>query len=205
VGSVVNFSAVILYEKFLSTWRFRPVLIVTIVIGSLASIVDLIIIMRWNVAIGIPDTVLFLLGNAVFENCVMTLQAIPFSAIFAKMAPPGMESAVFAYTVGIANFCGMVSSLLGSGVIQWSGMVTVGDTCDFKALPTLIVVFQMMVPILVGIPAVFLIPNVLQTEQLIDWEKEGWSEDNSAVAQPSEQGNGTNNFNADSLHDRRLV
>ena len=63
-----------------------------------------------------------------------------------------------AYTVGIANFCGIVSGLLGSGVIQWSGMRTVGDDCDFEALPYLIVVFQMLVPMLIGIPAAFLIP-----------------------------------------------
>merc|ERR1712194_714250 len=102
------------------------------------------------------------------------LQSIPTSSVYAKIAPPGMESAVFAYTVGIANFCGIVSSLLGSGVIKWSGMVTVGDSCDFEALPYLIVVFQMLVPMLVGIPAAFLIPNVLQTEHLIHWERERW-------------------------------
>ncbi len=128
------------------------------------------------------------------------------SSIYAKIAPPGMESAVFgeltlsisrgknigsfddtrelpndiqsflhtAYTVGIANFCGMVSNLLGSGVIRWSGMKTVGDNCDFEALPYLIVIFQIIVPLAVGIPAIFLIPNVLQTEHLIDWKNEGW-------------------------------
>ena len=30
------------------------------------------------------------------------------------------------------------------------------------------------------IPAIFLIPNMLQTERLIDWEKEGWYADISA-------------------------
>merc|ERR1712110_1246171 len=130
-----------------------------------------------NIATGIPDKVFFLLGNAVFENLVYIMQSIPMSAIYAKIAPPGMESAVFAYTVGIANFCNMVSQLLGSGVIQWSGMVTVGEKCDFEALPYLIVVFQILLPMLVGIPACFLIPNVLQTEHLLDWEKEGWYED----------------------------
>ncbi|KAL9180748.1 hypothetical protein ACHAXT_011201 [Thalassiosira profunda] len=177
VGSVVNFFAVVLYQNFFSDWRFRPVLILTMVIGSLACMVDLIIIMRWNVAIGIPDKVFFLLGNAVFENMVYIIQSIPMSAIYAKISPPGMESAVFAYTVGIANFCNMVSQLLGSGVIQWSGMVTVGDQCNFEALPYLIVIFQVLVPMLVGVPACFLIPNVLQTENLLDWEKEGWYED----------------------------
>ena len=65
------------------------------VVGSLATIVDWIIIMRWNVAIGIPDKVFFLLGNATFENLTNILHAIPMSAISAKIAPPGMESAVF--------------------------------------------------------------------------------------------------------------
>ena len=74
----------------------------------------------------------------------------------------------------------MVSSLLGSGVIQWSGMVTLkadNQDCDFEALPYLIVIFQILVPMLVGIPAIFLIPNTLQTERLIDWEQESWYED----------------------------
>eukprot|EP00584_Thalassiosira_punctigera_P010189 CAMPEP_0172545526 /NCGR_PEP_ID=MMETSP1067-20121228/15424_1 /TAXON_ID=265564 ORGANISM="Thalassiosira punctigera, Strain Tpunct2005C2" /NCGR_SAMPLE_ID=MMETSP1067 /ASSEMBLY_ACC=CAM_ASM_000444 /LENGTH=646 /DNA_ID=CAMNT_0013332283 /DNA_START=106 /DNA_END=2046 /DNA_ORIENTATION=- len=191
VGSLVNFFAVVLYQNFLSTWRFRPVLIFTIVIGSLSCFVDLIIIMRWNVRLGIPDKLFFLLGNAVFENLVGILQSIPMSSIYAKIAPPGMESAVFAYTVGIANFCGMVSSLLGSGVIKWSGMVTVGNSCDFDALPYLIVMFRIMVPMLVGIPAAFMIPNVLQTENLIDWEAERWYEDRSGNVRPPESGTGT--------------
>lgn len=174
VGSVVNFVGVILYQNFLSGWRFRSALIFTIVVGALAPMVDLIIVMRWNVKIGIPDKVFFLLGNAIFENLVLILQSIPFSSIFAKIAPPGMESAVFAYTVGIANFCSMVSNLLGSGVIKWSGMTTVGEDCNFDSLPTLIVIFSILIPTLVGIPATFLIPNVLQTENMIDWEKEQW-------------------------------
>ena len=187
VGSIVNFASVVLYQNCLSTWRFRPVLIFTIIIGSLASIVDLIIIMRWNVKIGIPDKVFFLLGNAVFENLIIILQSIPMSAIYAKISPPGMESAVFAYTVGIANFCGMVSSLIGSGVIKWSGMKTVGEDCDFEALPWLIVIFQIVVPVVVGVPACFLIPNVLQTEHMIDWEKEeGWCEENENRAEALE-------------------
>ena len=69
VGSIVNFFGVILYQNFLSSWRFRPALIFTLVLGSLASIIDLIIIMRWNVAIGIPDKVFFLLGMC--ENVLL--------------------------------------------------------------------------------------------------------------------------------------
>ena len=93
-----------------------------------------------------------------------------------------------AYTVGIANFCGMVSTLLGSGVIEYSGMITVkpdDGECDFTALPWLIVIFQIFVPMVIGIPCVFLIPNVLQTEKLIDWDKEEWYENNEVRADES--------------------
>eukprot|EP00986_Skeletonema_menzelii_P010569 scaffold5181_cov148-Skeletonema_menzelii.AAC.9 len=196
VGSVVNFVGVILYQNFLSGWRFRSALIFTIVIGALAPMIDLIIVMRWNVKIGIPDKVFFLLGNAIFENLVGILQSIPFSSIFAKIAPPGMESAVFAYTVGIANFCGMVSNLLGSGVIKWSGMSTVGEDCNFDSLPNLIVIFSILIPTLIGIPATFLIPNVLQTENMIDWEKEQWYVSEHDGEEPQSEADVENN-NAD--------
>lgn len=175
--------------------------------------------------IGIPDKVFFLLGNAIFENLVGILQSIPFSSIYAKISPPGMESAVFAYTgkqlywscgifdrlqkvysltlftsdtVGIANFCNMASNLLGSGVIKWSGMSTVGDDCNFDALPKLIIVYSIVIPTLVGIPATFLIPNILQTENMIDWEKEQWydvSEHNDEEQRPTEDDE-ENNINA---------
>lgn len=191
IGSVVNFVAVLLYQNFLSGWRFRPVLIFTLVIGCAASIIDLTIIMRWNIAIGIPDKVYFLFGNAIIENLVIVLNSIPMSAIYAKIAPPGMESAVFAFTVGIANFCNMVSQLLGSGVISWSGMTTVGDDCNWEQLPYLIVIFQILIPLLVGVPAVFLIPNVLQTEHLIDWDKEASSWRQRNADGPDEDGTRT--------------
>ena len=67
-----------------------------------------------------------------------------------------------------------MTSLIGSGVIHWSGMKTVGEDCNFEALPLLVVIFQILAPIVIGIPAMFLIPNALQTERLIDWETEGW-------------------------------
>jgi hypothetical protein len=67
-----------------------------------------------------------------------------------------MESAVFAYNVGIANFLSIVESLLGAAIVHWSGMTTVEDHCDFQALPKLIVVLQIIIPLVVGIPAVLL-------------------------------------------------
>lgn len=179
VGSVIHLVAVVLYQALMSSWKYRPALIFSIVVGALATIVDLIIVMRWNLALGIPDKAFFLLGNATFEHLTNILHAIPMSAICAKIAPPGMESAVLAYSVGIGTFCFMVTNLLGSGIIQWTGMKTVGEECHFDSLPYLIIIFQITVPMAIGIPATLFIPNVKQTEPLIDWEAERWYKDTS--------------------------
>ena len=99
VGSIVNFLAVFLYQNFLSGWRFRQVLILMKVTCCLASIIDLIIFMRWNIAIGIPDKIFFLFGNTIFDNLVTIMLAIPMASINAKIAPPGMESAIFGESI----------------------------------------------------------------------------------------------------------
>ena len=121
----------------------------------------------------------FLLGNACFESLLGIFWGVASSAIYAKAAPPGMESAVFAYTVGISNFCTMVSSLIASGAVKWSGMVTIdqGQGCNFDALPWLIVLCQMIIPLVIGMLGILLIPNKLQTEHLIEWPSEWMGEE----------------------------
>jgi len=177
VGSIVNLIAVMLYQTYLSSCRFRPALMCTILAGAIAPIMDIILIKRWNHALGISDKVFFILGSAIFEHFVNIVVALPMMVIFGKLAPPNMESAVFSYAVGIATFCFMMSQLWGSAIIKWSSMKTVGTDCNFDELPAIIGVCQILLPIIVGIPATLLIPNRLQTEPLIDWTKERWYEE----------------------------
>lgn len=113
-------------------------------------------------------------GSGIFTSVITTLMNIPFSAINARIAPPELEASAFAYSSGMTNFCGMVSGLFASWAIDLSGMITVGESCNFEALPMLIIVVNVLPIALVGLPVIMLIPDVYQTEELIDWEKEGW-------------------------------
>lgn len=76
-------------------------------------------------------------------------------------------------------------------------MVTVGDNCNFDQLPYIIVLWKVLIPMLIGIPATFLIPNVLQTENLIDWEKERWYES-------EHEGVGTSDEDGEDVEDSRI-
>ena len=63
---------------------------------------------------------------------------------------------------------------MGSEAIRLSGIKTIGEECNFDALSFLLIITKIIIPIVIGVPAMFLIPNVLQTERLIDWDREGW-------------------------------
>ena len=96
LGSIMCLLTVIVYQSVFRNWKFRSVLIFTLILSILASTVDLVVIKRWNISIlGISDKVFFSFGAAVFENITGTLYYIPSSAIYAKMSPPGMEAAGF--------------------------------------------------------------------------------------------------------------
>jgi len=84
------------------------------------------------------------------------------------------RSFLSAYVLGLSSFCNLVANIMGSEAIHLSGMKTMGEECNFDALSFLIIVTKIIIPIFIGVPAMFLIPNKLQTESLIDWEKEGW-------------------------------
>ena len=88
--------SVIVYQNFFSNWKLRPAIFLTMLIGAFASVFDWIVIKRWNVnLLGIPDKVFFMFGNTIFGTIVRSLQFIPLNSIYAKMAPEGMEAAVF--------------------------------------------------------------------------------------------------------------
>lgn len=95
VGPILGLISVALYEKFLSSWRFRSVLIFTYAIWCFVPVVDIIIITRLNQAIGISDKVLYFFGEAIGIQLIGTCHYIPMSAIYSKMSPPGMESTVY--------------------------------------------------------------------------------------------------------------
>jgi hypothetical protein len=83
-----------------------------------------------------------------------------------------------AYVQGLSSFCNLAANIMGSEAIRLSGIKTIGEECNFDALSFLIIVTKIIIPVVIGIPAMFLIPNKLQTECLIDWEKEGWNNNN---------------------------
>ena len=109
VGSLMNLFSVVLYQRVFSGWRFRPAIILTLVVGGLASMVDLIIIMRWNIDIGIPDKIFFMFGILFLPKGTQSLEVLLvrfnpylFRPSTQRFAPPAWNRL---YLVSIIFIC----------------------------------------------------------------------------------------------------
>uniref|UniRef100_A0A7S4RS55 Folate/biopterin transporter n=1 Tax=Ditylum brightwellii TaxID=49249 RepID=A0A7S4RS55_9STRA len=162
--------AIFIYQYRMTSWSYRSVLSITLLLASFGNFVDVILVKRWNVTIlGIPDNVFFLIGSSALESVTSMLHLLPFSSLLGKVCPPGAETATFAFVSGVGTFASTFGSLTGSAIMDWVGLKTMPDKngggCDFGSLPALLVVLSIILPLAVGIPAIFgFIPNILQTE-----------------------------------------
>lgn len=158
----------LLYQGLLSKWKFRNVLLFTTLLNGLSGIFDFIIVKRWNLMMGIPDKVFFLIGDDVFESIVSMLYWIPSSSIIGKVCPKNMEASTYAYLAGISNFGTMISAISGSMLAELFGIITVGGpACNWDNFPFLVVIGHITIMLLVSIPAAYLIPNVPQDDNLL--------------------------------------
>lgn len=165
VGTSISFAGVWLYQLTLSRMRFRPVLLLTTVLAVFGGLADLIITMRWNVMWGVSDKTAYMLGEAILEPLLEMMNWIPASALIAMAVPKGMESSCFAFMAGISNFSAMVSQISGSVLYKSVGVQTTVP-CNFEALPWLVLMCNVCLPLMIAVPAVWLVPNLKQTDRL---------------------------------------
>ena len=165
IGTVMTFLGVWIYQALLSGMKFRTVLVLTTILSGAIGASDLFIVTRANVKLGLSDKASFLVGESVAEPVLGMLNYIPAMALLSKVVPKGMESSCFAFLAGTSNFASMISELSGGLVFEAAGIKTLVP-CNFENLWWLILVCHVGLPILGGIPAAWLIPNVKQTEEL---------------------------------------
>jgi hypothetical protein len=164
VGAVAGLVGVGLFQHFLGGWSFRPLFWVGTILGVVGGTFDLIIISRVNIALGIPDKLFYVSGNAVLRPILLAATHMPAIVLTSKLVPKGLESTTYALLAGFQNFGSVVSSQVGVYVIKTVGIKTSEDDgCDFEMLPATIAFAHCLLPLL-AIPLTFvLIPDKRMT------------------------------------------
>lgn len=120
--SVVSLLGVGVFEMYMKGWNARQAFWVTTAIKCFASLVDNFIILRWNVAIGLPDSLTYFIGGATIVSLVETLDFLPSNVIIGKLCPKSIESTVYAILAGFSNMGSNVAVIEGKVLQAFLGV-----------------------------------------------------------------------------------
>lgn len=115
VGSVGSLLGAVLYQYGLKDHPFRDLLFWTQLLFGLSGMLDLILVLRWNLRLGIPD-IFFVVIDASVSQMIGRLKWMPLLVLSSKLCLPGIEGTFFALLMSIDN-AGLLSSSWGGGML----------------------------------------------------------------------------------------
>jgi len=148
VGSGCAAMGAILFQ-YMQRLQFRTVFGLTAVLQVLASTFDLLIISRFNLAIGLSDQVTYLFGDAACQSIAAQMAMMPMQMLTARLCPRGAEATVFAILAGFQNFGTAIGSIFGVQVAAAFGVSASQDgPCNFDQLGTIVIICHCVSPLL---------------------------------------------------------
>lgn len=150
--------AVFLFQKFLSTSRFRMIFWMTTILKITVSLIDIVLVNRWNTDLGISDKIAYMCGDAFMYQASTMIDFLPSSVLMSRLCPVGLESTMFALLAGFSNFGQNLGRSVGVILAEYLHIVTV-PPCNFDNLYLLIGIGHMLLPVLLLPLAMLLISN----------------------------------------------
>jgi folate/biopterin transporter len=160
VGYVVFLLGTSLYNKYFSAWSYKAIWTYTQLLLAAVGFVDLVFVMRWNIALGLPDK-LFMIGDEVIGDLVSRINSMPLFVLAAAVCPDGVEATLFAMNMSLSNFGRTIGGYTGVGLMWMLGGI---NAPEFNNLPAFIVLRSLarLLPILL-IP--LLVPDGSPTQE----------------------------------------
>jgi hypothetical protein len=159
VGYAAGAAGVALFHRYLQARSFRAAFWATTCFKIAASLVDVVLVARWNVALGVSDHVAYVFGDAMVYSAATMMDFMPAVLLISKLCPRGLETTMYALLAGFSNFGQSVSRTIGTVLTdEVFAIRTEAPGCDFSRLPALIVVCHCVLPLLVFPLAWLLVP-----------------------------------------------
>jgi len=171
VGSVCSLIGIWTYQRYMREWKYRNLLLMTNVVLSALSVLDVIMLSRLNVKWGIPDHI-FVMGASVFQTIIGQWMWMPGVVILSQLCPKGMEATMYALLAGCHNLGNTIASSSGALVLQWLGCVPSGDKNEDKEFKNLWIgaVLSTILPMFTLLLLPYMIPDARQTDKILDDE-----------------------------------
>lgn len=118
IGWISLMLGTFIYNRFLKKMKLRRILMFAHVALSLLTLVDIVLVSRLNVPLGISDETLVLFGSAL-SDAVNQFKFMPFLILSGHLCPPGIEGTLFALFMSINNLGSTIGSFVGAGLASF--------------------------------------------------------------------------------------
>ncbi|CAN6721999.1 unnamed protein product [Malus baccata var. baccata] len=160
VGAVASIVGVLIYHKTLKNYPFRNLVFFAQLLYAISGLLDLTFILRWNLALGIPDYFFVIMEECVFR-IVTKIRWMPMIVLSTKLCPLGIEGTFFALLMCIDSL-GSLSSKWGGGAVLHALSVT---RTNFTNLWLALLIRNVLRFLTLGL--IFLVPKADQLDLLI--------------------------------------
>ncbi|KAB5553431.1 hypothetical protein DKX38_010742 [Salix brachista] len=160
VGALASIAGVLIYQKALKNYPFRSLLLYAQILYGVSGMLDLTFVLRWNLAIGIPDY-FFVIAEECVTRIVSRIRWMPMIVLSTRLCPLGIEGTFFALLMCIDSL-GSLSSKWGGAVFLHLFHVT---RSDFTNLWLVILIRNVLRFATLGL--IFLVPRGDQADNLI--------------------------------------
>lgn len=160
LGAVASIIGVLIYHKTLKDYPYRNLLFFAQLLYGISGMLDLIFILRWNLALGIPDS-FFVITEQCVSHIISKIRWIPMIVLSTRLCPIGIEGTFFALLMCIDSI-GSLTSKWGGGIVLHLLHVT---RTDFTNLWLVILIRNVLRLATLGL--IFLVPKADQSDELI--------------------------------------
>lgn len=160
VGAVASTVGVLIYHKTLKNYPFRNLVFFAQLLYAMSGLLDLTFILRWNLALGIPDYFFVIMEECVFR-IVTKIRWMPMIVLSTRLCPLGIEGTFFALLMCIDSL-GSLSSKWGGGAVLHALSVT---RTNFTNLWLALLIRNVLRFLTLGL--IFLVPKADQLDLLI--------------------------------------
>jgi len=168
VGIIAGLFGLWLFQSCFNSVKYRTLFCAATLLKCFASITDFIIVKRWNITWGVPDRILYLLGDSILYPIITMASHMPAVMLTCELCPPNVESTAYALLAAFGNYGTVVSRHVGVYLLDRFKVTIKGDinpeikenyACHYDSLPQLIIVGHCILPMTTMILARFLIPD----------------------------------------------
>lgn len=155
IGAVGSMIGVFIYHRFLKDYALMSLLFYAQLLYAASGMLDLMFVLRWNLPLGIPDSVFIIVEETVY-HVIGRIRWMPMVVLSTRLCPLGIEGTFFALLMCIDSVGSLFSKIIGGMVLH---LLNVSRT-NFTNL--WLAIFLRNCLRFGTIAFIFLVPNVTQ-------------------------------------------